>query len=206
MGDGRTEASGFASKMLIRHSGATHVICPQYRLSTLPASATSNPFPAALQDSLTAYLYLINVLKISPRDIVLSGDSAGANLAISLLRYITEYGADLGIPSPSACLLWSPWINPSDASASYVYDNDHYTSDYISAPFTKMGLSCVSIRVQSPDQPYISHKNRPFETSVPLWINTGGTEVLYYDNVKWYEQNEASRQPYLPRRRRTCAS
>ncbi|KAF1850164.1 alpha/beta-hydrolase [Cucurbitaria berberidis CBS 394.84] len=189
-GDGRTRASGYMAKKLLKHSTATHILCPQYRNSTLPASKTSNPFPAALQDSLTSYLYLINDLKISPKDIILSGDSAGGNLAISLLRYIVEYGPDLGLPSPSAAFLWSPWINPADTSASFVHDNDHYATDYLCPPFTHWctqayaGLSGVQIL----DQPYISHKNRPFQTEVPLWVNTGSGEILYYDNKEWYEQ------------------
>ena len=187
-GDGRTGATGYMARNLLKHSTATHVFCPQYRLSTLPASKTSNPFPAALQDSLTSYLYLINDLKISPNDIIFSGDSAGANLAISLLRYIVDYGSDLGLPNPSGCLLWSPWINPADVTASYVHDNDHFATDYLSPAFTHWGSEAYAglSGLQSLDQPYISHKNRPFKTEVPLWVNTGGGEILYYDDTEWY--------------------
>ncbi|KAF1936687.1 alpha/beta-hydrolase [Clathrospora elynae] len=187
VGDGRTKATGYAAKKLLKYATATHVFCPQYRLSTLPASKTSNPFPAALQDTLTSYLYLVNDLKISPKDIVLSGDSAGGNLAISLLRYITEYGSDLGLPTPSAALLWSPWINPADTSGSYVYDNDNYITDYISPPFTTWGTSAYAglAGVESLARPYISHKNNTFKTEVPLWVSIGSGEVLYYDVIEW---------------------
>lgn len=190
VGDGRTVTSGYMTNKFLKHANATHVFCPQYRLSTLPASSTSNPFPAALQDTLTSYLYLINDLAISPDSIVLSGDSAGANLAISLLRYLVDFGSDLGLPQPSACLLWSPWINPADASDSYVHDNDHYATDYLSPPFTQWGSHAYAglAGLQALNQPYVSHKNRPFRTKVPLWVNTGGGEVLYYDNVEWYEK------------------
>lgn len=188
-GDGRTRGSGFMAQTLLRHTSATHAVFPQYRLSTLPASAASNPFPAALQDGLTAYLYLVNELAIAPRDIILSGDSAGANIAISLLRYISEHGADLGIAAPSAALLWSPWINPADTSGSYAYDNDHYATDYISTPFTAWG-SAAYAGLAGPEtlqQAYISHKHHAFNTPSPLFVNTGGGEVLYYDVVEWAE-------------------
>ena len=132
------------AKKLLKHTPATHVFCPQYRLSTLPVSKTSNPFPAALQDSLTSYLYLLNDLKISPKNIILSGDSAGGNLAIALLRYITDYGSELGLPAPSSALLWSPWTNPADTSGSYVHDNRNYATDYISPPFTAWGTSAYA--------------------------------------------------------------
>ncbi|KAH7397295.1 Alpha/Beta hydrolase protein [Pyrenochaeta sp. MPI-SDFR-AT-0127] len=190
IGDGRTAASGYMANKFLRHSTATHVLCPQYRLSTLPASTESNPFPAALQDSLTSYLYLVNELAIAPKDIILSGDSAGGNLAISLLRYLAEHGLDLGLPNPSATLLWSPWIDPADTSASFVYDNDHYTTDFLSPPFTHWGTHAYAglPGPQSLNQPYISHKNRTFKTQVPLWVNTGGREVLYYDDTEWYEK------------------
>lgn len=186
-GDGRTVASGYMAKQLLKHTSATHVVCPQYRLSELPASATSNPFPAALQDSLTSYLWLLNDLHVSPANIILSGDSAGGNLAISLLRYIKEYGSGLDIPNPTTALLWSPWINPADTSCSYVYDNDKYATDYLSAPFTAWGTDAYAglAGTASLKQPYVSHKEKMFKTDVPLYVSTGTAEVLYYDDVEW---------------------
>ncbi|KAH9876513.1 hypothetical protein J1614_003644 [Plenodomus biglobosus] len=190
IGDGRTQATEYTAKTTLKHTPATHVFCPQYRLSTLPASKTSNPFPAALQDFVTAYLYLINQLNISPKNIIVAGDSAGANATISFLRYLSEYGPDLGIPSPSAALLWSPWVDPAEsATGSFVYNNDRYATDYLSTPFTSWG--CVAYAglagLETLKQPYISHKNRTFKTETPLFVNTGGNEVLYYDDVEWAE-------------------
>lgn len=66
---------------------------PQYRL----ASDSSTRFPAAMQDGLTAYMYLLGQ-GVSPRDIVLSGDSAGANLVVALVRYLTEEKGFLPLP------------------------------------------------------------------------------------------------------------
>ncbi|KAF1911961.1 Alpha/Beta hydrolase protein [Ampelomyces quisqualis] len=192
IGDGRTQSSGAFVRRLIKHAGFTHALCPQYRLSTLPASKTSNPFPAGLQDSLTTYLYLVKDLKILPKNITLSGDSAGANLAIALLRYIGEYGADLDIPNPGACLLWSPWVDPSDTSCSYVHDNPHYITDYLSPPFTQWGSNAYAglPGLSTLSQPYINHKMKMFKTEVPLWVNTGGAENLFFDDKEWAENME----------------
>ncbi|KAH8722917.1 Alpha/Beta hydrolase protein [Phaeosphaeriaceae sp. PMI808] len=192
IGDGRTADSGPFATSLLKHATATHVFCPQYRLSTLPGSNTSNPFPAALQDSLTAYLYLVRDLGISPTDIVLSGDSAGSNLCIALLRYISEYGTELSIPNPFACLLWSPWVDPSDVSCSYIHDNVNYHTDYLSSPFTNWGSAAYAglPGLQTLSQPYINHKMETFKTNVPLWVNTGGAEVLFFDDKEWAERME----------------
>lgn len=87
-------------------------VSPQYRLSSPPATDTSNPFPAALQDTLSAYHYLIDSLRIPPSNIILSGDSAGGYAAIAFLRYISEFETELEIPLPSVCYLRSPLIQP----------------------------------------------------------------------------------------------
>ncbi|KAH7074276.1 Alpha/Beta hydrolase protein [Paraphoma chrysanthemicola] len=188
--DGRTANSGSFAKRLLQHATATHVFCPQYRLSTLPASKTSNAFPAAIQDSLSAYLFLINDLKISPKDIVLSGDSAGGNAIIALLRYLEEYGAELGIPNPAAALLWSPWIDPSDMSGSYTHDNPNYNTDYLNTPLTHWGtLAYAGLPgVKAIQQPYVNTKLKPFKAGVPLWVNACGAEMLCDQIVEWYEK------------------
>lgn len=175
---------------LLKYTPATHIFCPQYRLSTLPASKTSNPFPAGLQDVLTSYLYLVHDLNIPPKNIVVSGDSAGGNLTIALLRYISEYGSEINLPTPSAAVLWSPWIDPSDISGSYVHDNINYKTDYLSPPFTHWGTHAYagSPGVQTLSQPYISQKNKPFKCDVPMWVNVGGSEILYFDVVEWAQK------------------
>jgi acetyl esterase/lipase len=187
VGDGRTGSAGFMASNLLRHTPATHVLAPQYRLSSLPASTTSNPFPAALQDSLTAYLYLLNELGIPASSIVFSGDSAGANNAIALLRYLAEYGNELGIPSPSAALLWSPWLDPSDNTDDYVRTNPNYATDYLSHPFTRWGSTAYAgLGGQAALQtPYAALKGQPFRTEVPLFANAGGAEVLCPDVKEW---------------------
>lgn len=62
----------------------------EYRLSSGPPLPTSNPFPAALIDSVAAYNYLINVVGFEPKNIVIAGDSAGGHIGLSLLRYLVD--------------------------------------------------------------------------------------------------------------------
>jgi len=67
----------------------------EYRL------APQNQFPAALQDALAAYLYLLNPPRdagfdpLNPENIIIVGDSAGGGLALGLGLAIR----DAGLPS-----------------------------------------------------------------------------------------------------------
>ena len=35
---------------------------------------------------------------------------------------------------------------------------------------------------------YVNHQNRVFKTPVPLWVNTGDAEVLFFDDCEWAEK------------------
>jgi monoterpene epsilon-lactone hydrolase len=102
-------------------------------------TAPSYPFPAALDDCVSAYLWLLNQ-GILAQNIVIAGDSAGGNLAITMLMKLRDSGNSL--PSAAACLspvtdltpkdnlrkgFKDPLISPKAArfySQSYVGNND----------------------------------------------------------------------------------
>lgn len=107
IGDGRQADCGFAAKTLLEQTSATHVLCPQYRL----ASNLGGRFPAQLQDAITSLLYLIEEVNVPASKITISGDSAGGNLCLALLRYIAD-NPKAAMPSPGCAFLWSPWVDP----------------------------------------------------------------------------------------------
>jgi len=91
----------------------------EYRLSSAAPWPVANPFPAALLDALAGYNYLVNVVGFSPADIIVSGESAGGNLAHALTRYLVENhkSESVKMPGPPGSLiLLSPWC---DLSASH---------------------------------------------------------------------------------------
>lgn len=88
--------------MILKQTGASHVFMPQYRLS----SHADCQFPAALQDAVTSYSYLTQELGVPGSKIILSGDSAGGNLVLALLRYLADYTERLALQVPSAAWLW----------------------------------------------------------------------------------------------------
>jgi monoterpene epsilon-lactone hydrolase len=67
--------------------------------------APEHPFPAAYDDAVEAYRYLIDA---GYTRIVVAGDSAGGHLAISLVAALTE--AEL--PLPVGLVLFSPLVDP----------------------------------------------------------------------------------------------
>ncbi|TIA73417.1 hypothetical protein E3P92_01677 [Wallemia ichthyophaga] len=86
-------------KDFIKFGSVKKIFSVDYRL------AWYAPFPAALIDAISSWSYLVNQLEIKPHQIVFSGDSAGANLALALTRYLIENE----LPGPSGLVLHSPW-------------------------------------------------------------------------------------------------
>lgn len=85
-GDERGSTCGYVASNMLRYSrGVDAVFSVQYRLS---GYGGVNPFPAALQDILTAYLYLTATLKIPAGPVVVVGNSSGANAAVAFVRYV----------------------------------------------------------------------------------------------------------------------
>ena len=88
------------------HAGAlaaaaqTGVLVPDYRL------APEHPYPAAVQDAQSAYRWLLDQ-GVAPDRIIVSGDSAGGGLVMSLLLTLRRDGE----PLPAAAVLLCPWLD-----------------------------------------------------------------------------------------------
>ncbi|GAP85766.1 putative alpha beta hydrolase fold-3 domain-containing protein [Rosellinia necatrix] len=183
LGSARDVDMDFCYSLLSQYSPGCAIFCPEYRLASLPGGR----FPAALQDAVTAYDYLITQLKIPPGDIVISGDSAGAHLALALLRYVNAY-QDI-LPEPGAILLWSPWPDMSidveaadERPATHV---DHVAPRLIAwtyqqfLPDERLGVTRSN--------PYLSPSKAAIPTKVPMWVQWGGAEVLKEDIEKFIQ-------------------
>ena len=100
-------AEGFGSALAVQTG--TSVFCAAYRL------APENPFPAALDDALEAYRYLLEK-GYSPNKIILCGESAGGGLCFSLCMKLKE----LNIPMPAGIIGISVWSDLTASGESYV--------------------------------------------------------------------------------------
>jgi len=183
IGNGRDEDTGYLAQTLLQHTGVRFVCTPQYRLS----SGRNGRFPAPIQDALTAYLWLLHKKRIPASQIILSGDSAGANIALGLLRYLHEHGAALAIPPPAAVMLWSPWVDVGAATQQDMRLSPNYGTDYLNKEFGQWGaLSVAGYGAVDPAGPYLSPLHHPFqpplgETVVPMFVHGGDREVLWDD-------------------------
>ncbi|ETS84283.1 hypothetical protein PFICI_02308 [Pestalotiopsis fici W106-1] len=190
-GSGRAKQLRFLADTLLTEAGVTSIYAPQYRLS---GYGGQNPFPAALQDSLTSYLYLLNTLNIAAENILISGDSAGGTLAISLIRYIEEYGPDLGIPRPLGAVFVSPWVEPGSAlgptALATFHSNVHWATDYM--PFEMCAWAARVYTALVPvEHPYITALGNPFSSKVPMLLTMGDAEVLEVECTAWVKEMQA---------------
>lgn len=104
-------AKGFGS-MLADRCGI-RVFCAAYRL------APEHPYPAALEDALAAYRYLLEK-GYGPEHIALCGESAGGGLCYALCLKLKELGMD----QPSCVLAISPWTDLTLSGESYERNRD----------------------------------------------------------------------------------
>lgn len=104
---GMDYAMGFGSTLAA--TLGTHVLCCAYRL------APENPFPAALDDCVKAYKYILSK-GYSPSRITLCGESAGGGLCYSLCLRLKEEGISL----PCGIIALSPWVDMTASGPSYV--------------------------------------------------------------------------------------
>ncbi|KAI4148063.1 MAG: hypothetical protein LQ341_001675 [Variospora aurantia] len=177
---GSDEDSAFAANLLVKHVAAK-ALFPSYRLS----SNHGGRFPAALQDAITSYQYLLE-LGIPPGKIIVSGDSAGGNLALALLRYMAENPQLL--PPPSSVLLWSPTTDMLAAKEPLKIDqNRNSSTDFLAGHFCAWGARGLTTDAPSAATPYFAPRSHPFSSQVPIWIQLGGLEVLYDDAFEFAE-------------------
>ncbi|KAI1260503.1 alpha/beta hydrolase fold-3 domain-containing protein [Xylariaceae sp. FL1019] len=182
-GDGRTAMYGPIAKRMLKKGGADAVFAVQYRLS---GHAGLNPFPAALQDAVSSYLYLLNDLNIPADQIVMIGDSAGGNLILALLRYIHDFGTETDIPNPKCAVLLSPWVAP------FLYemdDNPNRGTDFIPTTYPTWGANAYAGNwPNARSDPYITHLGNPFPCPVPMFVNVGTAEMISDHILEWAQE------------------
>lgn len=82
--------------------------------------APTGTFPLQQRQAVAAYRYLLDVEHISPDNIVVGGESAGAHLALTCLMGI----AQAKLPKPAGSLLLFPWISLTNSSPSFDRNKD----------------------------------------------------------------------------------
>ncbi len=133
--------------------------------------APRHPFPAALDDAVSAYLGLLEH-GIDPARIVVGGDSAGGNLAAALLVRLRDEGR----PLPAGGVLFSPWLDLAHTGATIT---TNAATDYLPV------LTDTPAAEYLGDTPPTHPQASPFYTDPtglpPLLLLAGGKEMLLDD-------------------------
>jgi acetyl esterase/lipase len=144
----------------------------QYRLSR----SEDARFPAALQDAITLYHYVLD-LGVPAENIIISGESAGGHLVIALLRYIADYKT---LPWPRGAIAWSPWCDISHRALDGYRKSHRYKTDILNMGMLEWGIGAFPPRDRNEEsERYLSPVDYPFPCKAPLYINVGTDEVLY---------------------------
>jgi len=159
---------GLASN-LARKTGM-RAVSVDYRL------APENPYPAALEDATGAYRALITELGGSG-DVIVSGESAGGNLAIELLIA----GKAEALPMPAAALLFSPMTDLTVSGDSFVSKADLDPSISAQAIRTRVGDYLSGTEATDP---LVSPIFADLSGLPPLLIQAGSHEVLLDDATR----------------------
>jgi monoterpene epsilon-lactone hydrolase len=149
-------------------------LLPDYRL------APEFPFPAALDDSVRVYCWLLKS-GIVPKHIVIGGDSAGSGLAASLLLALKKRDIQL----PAAAVLVSAWLDLSLSGESY---QSRAHVDPLTSRQELQDAVSLYIGDRDPREPFISPLFADLASLPPLLIQVGDHEVLLSDSVAFAEK------------------
>lgn len=177
-----SERSASALGAKLAQSTGVGVLALGYRL------APEHPYPAALNDALTAYTELL-AAGISPKRIAVAGESAGGGLALAL---VLRLKAD-NLPLPACLAALSPWtdLTMKSGSANNLADAD---------PVLIAGQLKESARAyaggQSLKNPYISPLFGNYKQFVPTLLQVGENELLLDDTLTLGRKLEQAQVPF----------
>ena len=156
-------ATGFGS-VLARECGVK-VFCSGYRL------APEHPFPAALDDAVESYQYLLHK-GYAPEHITLCGESAGGGLCYSLCLKLRE----LELPLPGGIITISPWTDLTASGQSYIDNKEADPS--MTAEQLDFYASCYT---QNRENPLVSPLFGDLTGLPPTLLFVGGDEIMLSD-------------------------
>lgn len=155
-------------------STSMDVFCFDYRL------APEHPYPAAPEDAMKAWNYLM-LLGYGARDVIIAGDSAGGNLALSLVLKLKAEERIL----PRGLVLMSPWTDLTGSGSSHqtrAEVDPVLHADYLQ----EMTDNYAGGRDLA--DPLISPLFGSLEGFPPTYIQVGDNEVLLSDSTRLHER------------------
>jgi acetyl esterase/lipase len=138
--------------------------------------APEHPFPAALEDTLAAYRFLL-AQGIKPHHIAFGGESAGGGLALAAMVSLRDAGDRL----PACAWLSSPWTDLQQTGATM--QSKAATDPLIHKPYLDE-LAAAYLNGADGASPLASPLHADLQGLPPLLIHVGSAETLLADSTR----------------------
>jgi epsilon-lactone hydrolase len=139
--------------------------------------APQTPFPGAFDDCLAAYRWLIDECAADPATLVILGDSAGGNLAVS----VTVAARDEGLALPASVAVISPFADLTLTGASI--DQRKEMDPYVTREILE-SMAVAYVGDGARNDPRCSAVFADLKGLPPLFIQVGENEILYDDATR----------------------
>jgi acetyl esterase/lipase len=152
-----------------RASGA-RALAIDYRM------APEHPFPAAVDDAVAAYRWLL-AQGVAPAGIAIAGDSAGGGLTLAALVALKQ----AGVPLPAAGVCFSPWVDLEGIGESMT------ARDALDPMVHKDGLVAMAsmyLHGADPRTPLAAPLYADLSGLPSLLIQVGTAETLFDDSTR----------------------
>ena len=162
----------------LSRAAAARVLLLDYRL------APEHPYPAAVEDAIAAYRWVLRQ-GIAPSRLVVAGDSAGGGLTVATLVALR----DAGEPRPAAGVCLSPWVDLEGLGASMT------TKASVDPMVQRPGLQWFAdlyLGGADPRTPLAAPLYAALHTLPPLLVHVGTAETLLDDATRLAERAQAA--------------
>ena len=153
----------------VGRASGSRTLAIDYRL------APEHPFPAAVEDTVAAYRFLLDS-GIKASRITLAGDSAGGGLVIGAMLAIRE----AGLPMPGAGWCISPWVDMEALGESFT---DRAAADPTVQQATILMMAQHYLGGADARHPHAAPIHGDLHGLPPLLIQVGAAETLLDDSV-----------------------
>ena len=139
--------------------------------------APEHPHPAAVEDAVAAYRWLIGPAGEDPSRVIVAGDSAGGGLSAALLVALR----DAGDPLPAGAYLLSPWTDLASTGESL---KTRAEADPMIDPSDTNRITSYYVPDGDLRNPLVSPLYADLTGLPPLLVHVGDAEVLLDDAIR----------------------